>query len=412
MRWRESYDYTMRKNAMNNVKDKQNSLVDKFIAEKSAGIPDSNTYGKLFVIHSTIADSFRFVSDEEMFQELDIRPERLGDFTAAYKIREISRQKLYAKILSELKYNYFTMYISDNRLGTIDSIYTSPIWNNEYLYSILVNNSFVLMHPKRSDFGYYLEELPFYWENSTGVLVNSYDLFYKYIEKPRIFGTAGSSLNDNVRLSNIMASVDLDSKQIDFEARVSLSGQYSTMTRFIYTLNQKDSINNPLYNKKISDISGDVKVRSSEIVSSRAAFPYNISVKSSYTKSNGLASAQNDTMILDLGGWFNHIITDLGGSVNRELDYYPDFVGQDTYRYFVKFNRPVKVISGDLPADIQNKFGKLEFKITQPQPEVILIESYFVTTSGRVAAADFNDVREIYNVIEHANGAALKFIPQ
>jgi hypothetical protein len=268
------------------------------------------------------------------------------------------------------------------------------------------------MHPKRSDFGYYLEELPFYWENSTGVLVNSYDLFYKYIEKPRIFGTAGSSLNDNVRLSNIMASVDLDSKQIDFEARVSLSGQYSTMTRFIYTLNQKDSINNPLYNKKISDISGDVKVRSSEITSSRAAFPYNISVKSSYTKSNGLASAQNDTMILDLGGWFNHIITDLGGSVKRELDYYPDFVGQDTYRYFVKFNRPVKVIPGDLPADIQNKFGKLEFKITQPQPEVILIESYFVTTSGRVAAADFNDVREIYNVIEHANGAALKFIPQ
>ncbi|HMT30185.1 MAG TPA: hypothetical protein PKD91_12985, partial [Bacteroidia bacterium] len=321
---RESFDYTIRKNAQNNVKDKQNLLVDAFIKSKTEGIPDSLAYYKYTKVIETIADSFKYFNDEALFREEENRGERMGEFTAERKIREISRHKLYAKILNEVKLNYMTLYLMDKRYGKINNDYQSPIWNTECLYAALTNGTFAFAHPKKSDFGWYVEELPFYWENTTGLLVNYDDLFYILADKPKILGTPQSSLNDNIRMSNIMAEVDLDKKTTSFSSKVSLSGQYSTITRMLYTLGINDSINNSFYNKKIYDINNPVKEVTTEISAKNTSFPFKFDIKCSY-KSDSVVTVNTDgSFNVDMNGWFNHIIYENLIAKDRQLDFYPD----------------------------------------------------------------------------------------
>jgi hypothetical protein len=408
LRFRESYDYTMRRNAAVKMFDRQNSLVKEFIKQCSAGIADSLKYARFTQINTVIADSFKYVFDDALFREEDSRKERIGDFVTERKIREISRYKLYAKLLNEVGLDYFTLYLMDNRYGKIDTSYISPVWNTEYLYAIYLDKNFALVHPKKSDNGWYMEELPFYWESSSGLLLNYNDLNINYLEKPRILKTSASSLNDNTRKSNIMVNVDLDNLTTSFDARISLTGQYSTITRFMYLGNSKDSIDNPLYNKKISDIDANAKVKSTEVTGRKNIFPYKFDVRTTYDASDILSKAADGSVTLSIKGWFNHIIYDHLVTENRQLDFYPDFVGQDSYRYMIKFNKPVEIIAGSQTIDLANSFGKLSIKFSQPQPDEIFIESYFITTAEKVAAEKINDVAEIYKAVSNLNAASLQ----
>jgi hypothetical protein len=406
LRFREHFDFLIRKNAENNVKDKQNLLVDAYINSQTEGINDSLVYLKLSKIHNNIAENFKYLNDEALFREEENRAERLGEFTQTEKIREVSRQKLYAKILNKLKLDYFTVYLMDKRYGKIDEKYQSPMWNTECLYAAIINSSTALMHPKKSDFGWYIEEMPFYWENTTGLIATREDLFYIFPDKPKIITTSGSSLNDNIRTNNVMATIDLDAKKATFEARVSLSGQYSTMTRMLYSHKINDSINNPLYNKKISHQAGNVRSLSEEITSKKTNFPFKFDVKSTFENENTVENS-GENYLINLSGWFNHIIYDSISTMNRQLSYYPDFTGQDLYRYYIKFNKPVTL--QDLPenVEIKNAFGNLTIIYSQPQPDALLIESQFITTSEMVSAAKIGDVVKIFNEISRLNSSKI-----
>lgn len=408
IRVREAYDYTMRKHAAINMKDKQNLLIDAFIRKKTEGLADSLNYQKFIKVHSTIADSFTYDNDEALFREDDNRAERMGEFTEAYKIREVSRGKLYAKILNELKLDYFTFYVMDKRYGKINADYQSPIWNTEALYAVYLNKTFAMAHPKKSNSGWYVEELPFYWEQTSGLLLNYHDLFYDLAEKPRILKTVPSTLNDNVRMSNVKAEINLENNTVSFDAKVSLSGQYSTMTRFVYTKEIIDSINNPYYNKKISDIKSTSKIISREITGKSTSFPFKYDIRTSYESKDAFSKSSGNSVTINLGGWFNHIIYDGLVTENRQLDFYPDFVGQDTYRYYIKFDRPVTIKAGIEKTDITNSMGKLTINISQPQPDGILIESFFVTSSEIIPASRITDVAELYTTISKLNSSTIE----
>lgn len=403
LRVRESFDYAMRKNASTNLKDKQNLLVDAFINSKTEGIPDSLNYFKFTKVHEVIADSFKYYNDEALFREDDGRGERMGEFTADRKIREVSRQKLYAKILNELKLDYMTLYLMDKRYGKINTTYQSPIWNTECLYAALTNGTFAFVHPKKSDFGWYVEELPFYWENTSGLLTNYDDMFYILADKPKILITPQSSLNDNIRMSNVMATIDLDKKTAIFSSKVSLSGQYSSMTRMLYTLNIKDSINNTFYSKKIYDIKSPVTNVITEVSGKSTTFPFKFDIKCNYEGVSTISVNADGTAQIDMSGWFNHIIYENLETKNRQLDFYPDFTGQDTYRYYIKFNKPITLINSPDKIDLTNTFGKLTINYSQPQPDAILVESYFVTTAEKISPEKINEVSEIYSAIEQLN---------
>lgn len=407
IRVREAFDYSMRKNAAINMKDKQNLLIEAFIKKAGSGIADSMNYNKFIKVHSTIADSFKYDNDEALFRETDNRAERMGEFTEAYKIREISRQKLYAKIINELKLDYSTFYLMDKRYGKINSDYQSPIWNAEALYAVYVNKTFAMVHPKKSNTGWYVEELPFYWENTSGLILNYNDLFYDLAEKPRILNTVPSTLNDNIRMHNIKTEISLENKTVSFDAKVSLSGQFSTMTRFMYSSGIEDSINNPMYNKIITGISTPVKLKSKEITKHSNSFPYMFDARVAYESNEVLTFNKDNSVSVNLAGWFNHIIYEGMNTNNRQLDFYPDFVGQDTYRYYIKFDKPVTLLKGIDKSDITNALGKLAINISQPQSDGLLIESYFVTNAIMVPAAKIADVAQIYDAIAKLNKSTI-----
>ena len=60
-----------------------------------------------------------------------------------------------------------------------------------------------------------------------------------------------SYINDNTRKNNILVKINLDALSASFDARINLSGQYSTLIRGLYQYNYQDETINKLYNKKI-----------------------------------------------------------------------------------------------------------------------------------------------------------------
>ncbi len=412
LRVREVFDYSMRKNAAIELKDKQNLLIDAFIKEHTAGIPDSMNFQKFKILHTTIADSFKYENDEALFRQEENRGERMGEFTASHKIREISRYKLYAKLINELNLNYFSFYLMDKRYGKLNEDFQGPVWNIEGMYAIYLDKYFAMVHPKKSDNGWYMEEIPFYWENTSGLLQNYNDLFYDFLEKPRVINTLQSTLNDNVRMCNVQAKANLTDGSISFDARISLSGQYSTMTRFVYTSGSCDSTINYLYSKKISDISTPTQLKSQEIKTHKSTFPYRFEVVNSYVSDHAIRQLQDGSYAIDLSGWFNHIIYEKFDTTARVLDFYPDFVGQDTYRYYIQFDRPVKIVSNPESAELKNSFASVKIKVSQIQPDGILIESFFATTSNKVDAAKIAEVANAYRTIEGLNRSNLVIRPE
>ena len=73
-----------------------------------------------------------------------------------------------------------------------------------------------------------------------------------------------SNPKDNFRKVQIMANVDIDNNHTDFKARVILSGQYSTLTRYAYFGKPVDSTINKKYFDPVWNISD--KIRLDEVV--------------------------------------------------------------------------------------------------------------------------------------------------
>ncbi|MDP4268224.1 MAG: hypothetical protein Q8880_12420, partial [Bacteroidota bacterium] len=111
---------------------------------------------------------------------------------------------------------------------------------------------------------------------------------------------------------------------------------------------------------------------------------------------------------LDLKNWFNHIIYNNIDTSTRQLDFYPDFLGKDTYIYFLQFDRKIKLLSSYKDADIKNDFGELKIKIEQLSADAIMITSYFSTPNKMVSADKIKAVKEIFDKIKDLNNSCLK----
>ena len=68
--------------------------------------------------------------------------------------------------------NYFTAYLADKRTGIISPEYFEPTISNDNLFAVLLKNDNIqFLYPKKERFGYYLNELPFYFEDVTTRLI-------------------------------------------------------------------------------------------------------------------------------------------------------------------------------------------------------------------------------------------------
>ena len=400
------------KGIYHDVKLKQYNLLNSYVKSEIENIKDSTGYLHLKKLHNKIVDDFNFDSDTIYFDEEDIRKPRMGEYLFKNTIRDISRYNTYVALISKLNLQYYTSYICDNRSGIIGNNYFKPMYQSDYFFAVVLNNnSLVYLYPKKSKFGHYLNELPFYYENTYSMLVyiDDYMNFKKSIqEENRYKKMPTSNLKDNTRTNSILAKANLDSLKINFRGRINLSGQYSTMTRGLYLHDYKDPTINDCYNKKIWEINKNVNLKSKNTTVQKKVFPFSTKVDMQFS-CNNLISKKDDKYILDLSNWFNHIIYKDINVGNRKLDFYADFKGSDSYTYNIQFDKNIELLNSLENDTITNEFGEYILNVTQPAGNVVKITSLFITKNTKVKADNINFAQSIYDKIIALNKSSLEF---
>jgi hypothetical protein len=399
--------------AYQGVNNKQFSQVRKYIDAVTNELPDTIAEAdKAKAIHNDIALNFKFSDDIDYFKQRDTRNPRMGDYITAHSIRDIKRYDVYAFILFELKNQFYTVYLADNRYAEITFDYFKPMAQSDYLFGMMADDRIHFLYPKKSRFGYLFGEIPFYFQNASARFVHLSD--YRAYEQPintemRKLNMPNSGIFDNIRKTNALVTVSLEKNILEFNARISLSGQYSTMTRGVYQYHEKDETVNPLYNQKIwEDIVG-VSDTSAQVDLTNKDFPFNAQVNASFTSSEILQNHQ-DTLSIDLANWFKHVIYPNMEIDNRSLDFYPDFQGRDTYVYFLKFDQEINLLNDFEEVSIHNSFGELDISMVQMDSKSIKISSSFASISPKIEAQEISTVGEIYQNIEQLNTARIQFL--
>lgn len=395
------------------VTNSQYSQVDKFITAQTEDIiNDTLSYEKLKKIHHTIAEDFSFANDIDYFEKKDTRRARFGDYTTKRTIRDISRYDIYACLIYKLGLPYYTAYMSDMRMGEVTDNYFTTMKDNDYMFAVVLDNNTVqYVYPKQNRYGYYLNEFPFYYEGALARLVNlaDYRNYKDFIHKKlRQIPLPKSVISDNERRTNAMVQVNIDSALVDFKLRMNVSGQYSTMTRGVYLYDIMDKTVNELYNTKVWELNESVKVQKSKVEVLNTEFPFTARITADYS-SNNLLKTIGDTIHLDLSNMFNHIIDEDLSIEDRQLNYFPDFLGQDTYVYYLKFDEDVKLIKDFEDIDLKNEYGELKISITQLQPRNIKVSSSFIVKKRRVMAENIDQVESLFLEIRKLNASSLKF---
>jgi hypothetical protein len=412
---REKRHLTIARAMVEGVNSKQYNQIRKFIRERTERIaPDETGYNKLYHVHNYIADNFEFDEDIEYYDRLDVRDERMGDYTSRGVIRDRSRYNLYVALIFGIDMNYFTAYLADKRTGAISQDYFEPTITNDNLFAILLNNETIqFLYPKKERFGYYLNELPFYFEDVPVRLIhlNDYRDYKSAIEaRFRSVNTPPSNSNDNFRSQSTLVNVNLDDETVDFEVNISLAGQFSTLGRSAYIYGSYDKTVNRRYSTKFWEaISPDIVPYKFEKKSVSSDFPFKANFTASF-RTRKCITEKNDTIYLDLGGWFNHIVDKDLNAANRMLDYYPDFKYSDTYNYQVKFNKKVKVIDKLPILQINNDYGQLVMKCIQMLDGSIILYSKVTVTTQMVAAKDISFVEEIQAQIRDLNAKVVRLV--
>jgi len=336
----------------------------------------------------------------------------MGDYLTNRTIRDISRYDVYVALILKLRLDYFTAYVCDKRVGEINDEFFAPMYDSDYLFAILLKNERLhYLYPKKSRFGYYLNEIPFYFENTKARLVHLND--YRGFKDPintdlRQIMLPGSVIKENTRRNNILVKINLDTLSTVFNARIFLNGQYSTLTRGVYQYNHKDETINNLYNTKIWELNDDVEVISQETKVTSKEFPFPTIVNTKY-QFNNLLKVKNDTFSLNLKNWFNHVIYNDFDTTDRQLDFYPDFYGKDSYVYYLQFDKNIQLINSLEKKNIINEFGELAISVEQIKPNTVKISTIFITTNSIITADKINAVKEIYDEIQRLNNSHLLF---
>ncbi len=370
---------------------------------KSALATDSSGLTGIRYFQRYVVDSTRYQDDFDLFnQDLNYEKDHPGTELSSGIVREHNKESIYAHMIPRLANTFLSAYVSDVRQGYMSQEFFAPMLDNEILlYAVLHNNTGAFLLPKSDLRNCYAEELPFYYENAPVILMYTYDYAgYKrnFNEEMRIINTPSSTMKDNSRIINSMVTADLNNAELQFSTKITLTGQYSTVTRCIYTGQPFDSTIHPTYAMKPWEISAGSELKSLKPNGTQYYFPFKFTAEAKYSDKT-LLSVEDDKFTIDLSGWFRHVIYRDLQSETRFLDFYPDFSGTDSWAYMITFNEPVEIVTKPDAINIDTEFGKFVFEIKQLNETQLLVNSYFAVKTLMVKKENISAVEDIYQAI-------------
>jgi hypothetical protein len=323
---------------------------------------------------------------------------------------------LYRQLFDRLDRDYYKVLFIDKRIAKLNAEKFDLHCSDRFGYAARYkDNLFFYFYPKSCRFGYETNELPFYYEDIDVVLIPQHEPYLKQFEEIPLVNfmalrTPYSTENENTRTASSLVHVSLDSMRVNFELRLKISGQFSTLLRPYYLNHEKDTTITSEYYNLITDVA-DAGSAVNKVINTDKNFPYETTINSSFNADSKLNKTDKNYFSIRLNGLFNNVVDKTFTALNRKLDYYPDFKSTDIHRYMLKFDHTVKLENiNELQVEIKNSFGEYSVKINQPDKKSIYIETVFIVKAEVVKVEAANDVGEILNAIKKLNYGSLYVI--
>ena len=361
-------------------------------------------------IHNHITEVFDYQNDIEYYRRNDTRGERLGEFFSSNILRDASRYILYYAILVKSGLQTYSSYIIDNRFGEVSDQYFLPNFDDDHLLSVFFGENLTdYFLPKRHKFGWYYNELPFYYENSKVRQVHVTDYAVSKSSIKELFRTGQTNSSDpktNIRKHDYKVTVDKDADLLLFSGSCDLIGQYSTLCRGAHMNGYKDPTVNRLYNKSLNELIPDCENKINLATGVSHLPPFIARFESTFS-STGKVKKEVEGNSIDLKNFFPYVIPQFSSAQKRFMTYYPDFRGTDTFAYEFQFTHPVE-LKDEKHISIDNDFGKFSFEVKQNSPLTVLVTSEYSVKIERLEAEDFNKAIEIFRAIDEIKNYKLK----
>lgn len=319
------------------------------------------------------------------------------------KLKNINIESIYTGLLNRIGEPYYRVLLNDRRIAALHAEQCQPLWGENRLLAMHTQNQVFYITPKTRRFGYHINELPFYLENVPSVHIAQLTDSYNSPNVLEFYGTPQSTAADNLRTTDVLMKLKLNDREARCEARIVLSGQYSTLIRENYQYGSRDSSINQQYYLRPSQLSQRSTAAAPVIEKQEEQFPYRTQIKLAYNDNALLEHPNDSTYTLSLRNWVQHVIVEPLNSnkqQQRYLPYYTDFQGSDIFRYQIVFDQPIRLVPVDgCPIHIKNKFGMYDLTIAQTTPTTIVLHAELITQTDRIAPEQITDVRQIYDAV-------------
>jgi len=400
LKLRESRALWLRRVSKKNLPDKQNRKFNEFTKEVFASENYSSKIEKAELLHEHIAKEFKYKSDDDWFDDLHGGLQKIGDNVEDGILRELSRYDLYAKMLYKLDLNYHTAYLFDKRTGVINNTFLSPIWDNEWAFVLFDSEGPVFLHSKREDHGWLANEFPFYWEGSTALLAQVDMLWSDFEQIPQFIDIPETEALANFRTTNVRVGVDLNKGRTTFDAKVTLNGQFETMTASAYENNEVDSTISAEYAAKVYALKGSVNVVEQNETFRTDDPPFRSQIRMKYVCRDLIEEEENGTWTMDLSGILNYVAPDEYDASTRDLPFYWDFMFLDNFNYQLVFDKDIELLDASSSnINMNSILGDVMFRCEKTSANTIMISSFLQVRKEMVVVSEAQILQEMLDVV-------------
>ena len=362
---------------------------------------DSAAFKIITNLHNDIVDSYRYNNNDPFYTSKFSILDKITSNIRKKELCEATKGKLYATYFKYLDLPFKIAYIDDNRSCVLNKSYIRPLFQkNYYLVTSTDTSNLLYFKPKNDDFGYYINEFPFYYENTISRHFDPNKIIIRDTNtniEVTFYNTPQILFKDNERKTISSCLVDLKSETINFDANISLKGQYSTLTRNVYLYNYLDSTINPLYGETVYNLP-NCKINSLNKVESQKESPFKTVFNIKYSLSKNINKLSDSLFTIDFSNWIIPVTDDV--SLPRKTDYYTDFKGKDIYSITLNFNENIQLIDSPKIMFVENEFGVFSFSVNQINEKSIQLSSSFFTIKNMIKKEAFDTVISVFEAIK------------
>ncbi|MGZ6542807.1 MAG: hypothetical protein ACXVDQ_12405 [Bacteroidia bacterium] len=379
----------------NYYNDNYHKSIRKLISKFSDNT-DSSDFTFLRKICDTL-NNYKYVSNENGAKVNDAAVP-FPDIFYKRKIKETNLLKNYEDLLREKRLFYYNGRIIDKRYAAVNLRYRNYIHMENNIIVIPNGNIYRYLVPRYNGLKYYFDELPFYFEGTTCVLLPCGNCSGNNIHTQMLMiNTPSSSCDYNLRNESGHFKIDLDSMRIYANIREDLTGQLSTILRNYYTGDCIDSTISADYFKRCSDKPTASNIKITQI-SSSDMFPY----KQAYHCTENLKLAVNNSV--DLHDWFSFFWKKSNYTSLPNHDFYIDFMYTDNYNFLLEFNKPIEIANGqDLNKTISNDYFEIKSYFNKQDENKYLMNLTVKVKKNIVPEKDCIKLLEFVSMLDEIN---------